>query len=315
MNPFSDVEALISESETSGLVMENVGLSGFSGTSLLGTLQRLGRRQAVHGDYLEVGVFQGLSLLSTASCTPARVFGIDNFSQLDSGSKNRSIIEDRIAMNGLQNVCLIDADFEEAFEGLGALLGKRQVSLYFVDGPHDYRSQLYCLEIVRPFLSPGAVIVVDDSNYRHVRQANHDFLVFNPEYALLFEAYTESHPDNMAPDKREMARRGWWNGVNIIVHDHDNALERVYPPVPNSRKMFENEHFIQSARLGMIAPELTMLVSAMSACNLRKTARQFAKLLVNARRVPEGMRGDYVAVNTWSKNLPRSRFNPTLGIR
>ena len=315
MLDFPSLQCLIRESNRLGKLKDTVGLSGFSGASLLGMLQRFADHQGHHGDYLEIGVFQGLSLISTAVCLQGIAYGVDNFSQHDRDSTNRSIVERGIAQNNTKNVTLIDADYEEAFATLGSRLGNRKIALYFVDGPHDYRSQLYCLLAARPFLSEGAIIVVDDSNYRHVRLANSDFLALNPEYALLFEAYSECHPDNMTPDQIRSARAGWWNGVNVIVHDPTSRLERTCPPTLKSRRMFENDHLTQSGKLGVLAPELTTLLSAISAGKIRVAARQLGKVIVTARRIPEDLRGDFVAVNTWSRDLPSARFNPSLGDR
>jgi hypothetical protein len=61
-----DIIKVIQESETTGLLKGNddVELAGFSGTKLLGTLQRLVKLFSTQGNtcYLEIGVFQGLTL-------------------------------------------------------------------------------------------------------------------------------------------------------------------------------------------------------------------------------------------------------------
>jgi hypothetical protein len=95
-----------------------------------------------------------------------------------------------------------------------------------------------------PYLADEAVIVVDDCNYKHVRQANRDFLITHPEYKLVFESYTSAHPNNQSEDVRKASRDGWWNGINIIAKDKDNALELIYPPVENDKSLFVNDHTI-----------------------------------------------------------------------
>jgi hypothetical protein len=58
-------------------------LSGFSGEKLVGAIQRLIRTQneSESSCYLEVGVFQGLTLLSASLANPeVACYGVDNFS-------------------------------------------------------------------------------------------------------------------------------------------------------------------------------------------------------------------------------------------
>ena len=177
-----------------------------------------------------------------------RAVGINDFSQFDPQRINRTTFESRRSGLGLKNVTLVNADYEDALEALHGTIGERKVGVYFVDGPHDYRSQLMCLLLAKPYLSEHAVIVVDDCNYEHVRQANSDFLRTNPEFRLFFEAYTPAHPNNMTDSQLECARRGWWNGVNVIVRDPEGLLEPICPDTPRGRDLFLATHEVQSHR-------------------------------------------------------------------
>ena len=182
---------------------------------MVGALQRVAQyqEQLNQGAYLEVGVFQGLTLLSVAGVlSKSRAFGVDTFAQFDEDGRNRRLINERIDLNQLKNVSMIEHDYEDALEALTEHIGDTKIGLYFVDGPHDYRSQLMCLLLATPFLSESAVIVVDDCNYPWVRLANRDFLISNPSFKLIFEAYMECHPGNMSEQKVALARKGWWNG-------------------------------------------------------------------------------------------------------
>ena len=246
---FTKLGQLISESEK-GVLKQIDGLTGYSGEMLVGALQRIAQYQEHlnQGAYLEVGVFQGLTLLSVAGAlSKSRAFGVDNFAQFDEDGRNRRLINERINLNRLRNVLLIECDYEDALEALGNHIGDTKIGLYFVDGPHDYRSQLMCLLLATPFLSESAVIVVDDCNYPWVRLANRDFLIGNPSFKLIFEAYTECHPGNMPEEKVTLARKGWWNGVNLIAYDPAGILESMYPPTSRSRQLYENEHLVLAA--------------------------------------------------------------------
>ena len=69
-------------------------------------------------------------------------FGVDNFRILDPEKKNLRIVEERISAFGVSNVRLINEDFEATLTDLDEHLGGAKVGVYFIDGPHDYRSQL-----------------------------------------------------------------------------------------------------------------------------------------------------------------------------
>lgn len=304
----------IQEAEEHGPLSEEPAGSGFSGKKLIGALQRLCR--VVLRDricYLEVGVFQGLTLLSAARAASGHaVYGIDNFSKHDPQGTNRSIVESRIRATGLENVHLIDKDFEDALENLDSLIESRKIGVYFVDGPHDYRSQLMCLELARPFLADPAVVVIDDSNYQHVRQANRDFLVTHSEFKLLFEAYTECHPRNMSGEQREKAKTGWWNGVNILLKDPDSLLAPMVPPTQRNRAFFFNDHGVHSDRHAACSAEGLRFCSSLLSWRFIQAGKELCKFYIHSRNTPPEQKGRFLKLNTFNQALPASRYNPSL---
>lgn len=274
-------------------------LSGFSGEKLLSSLMNLSKYNLNQEKvYLEVGVYQGMTLLSVANSlgSKSQVFGIDNFAFFDEDGKNESIVNSRIDKIGLQNVHLINMDYEEALENLSNYIGDKKVGVYFVDGPRDYRSQLMCLLLIQPFLSDDAIIIVDDCNYRHVRQANRDFLQTNNNFKLFFEAYTKSHPKNMTASEEMDARKGWWNGVNIIVRDKDDLLISAWPPTHRERILYENEHIIQASKY----PTLPII--------LNRYITKVGDLAVKLGKKRNILFGTYNAMNTYSEELSTSHF-------
>ena len=305
------LQGSIAESIEQGRLREVPGVEGLSGDSLVGLLQRVARQRCRRGTtcYVEVGVFRGLTLASVASVVDgARVFGIDNYSQFDPAGHNKGIVERALSAHGLANALLLDLDFEEALQTLGGHLGGERIGLYFVDGPHDYRSQRVCLDLVLPHLADDAVIIVDDSNYAHVRQANRDFLLAQPAFKLLYEAYTPAHPENLAPDERARLSRGWWNGVNVMIRDPDDRLPRMYPPAAE-RELFLNEHLVHANRLGLAAADAVSFADALTSFRLVRAAALLLRLVrtAGARR-----RGAWSDRNTHSDTLVAQRWNPGL---
>jgi hypothetical protein len=280
-------------------------LTGLSGRKLMQCLQRF--TQALCNQdtvYVEIGVFQGLTLISNAQANPSvPCFGIDNFSLFNEGRDNLAIVEGRIAKSGVKNAYVINLDYEEALRSLDHHIGSRKVGVFFVDGPHDYRSQLVPLLLAKPYLAGSCAIFVDDSNYAHVRQANGDFLRSHPEFALLFEAYTKAHVANLSPAEKEEVMASWWNGLNVMVRDPSGLLPRSYPPEDakhlyvESHEVFRHE-FAELAFSALMAAQRTLdgPIGEAEAAN----SELKAEMIEHRRLYPGRFRNQ----NTHSSNLP-----------
>jgi len=313
MSFIAQVQAAIREARNHGSAIEDQGvLTGYSGARLTALLQRATRllQDGEDGCYLEVGVFRGLTLLSVSLANPeVQCHGIDNFAFFDPEGENFEIVQDRAQKLGVENYSIINEDYEDAFSRLDTYLEGRQIGVYFVDGPHDYRSQLMCLQLALPYLHTNAVIVVDDSNYRHVRQANRDFLAVCPEFKLLFEAYTPAHPKNLSEEDHKQAKEGWWNGVNVLVRDEDDELPQHYPPTPNDRSLYLNEHHIHAAKYAELAPQLLHMLSDISNARVLRAFKRIGAVL---RRIAKHeFRARYSTMNTYSGDLPESHLIET----
>ncbi|MBI5162511.1 MAG: class I SAM-dependent methyltransferase [Magnetospirillum sp.] len=264
---FRQVIGALHEAQATGLVSDKGRdvLGGLSGRATVGALQRFVGLFGGRSDicYLEVGVFQGLSLLSVAIEHPDfACFGVDNFSILDPKGENLGIVQERTARLKATNATLINMDFEAALERIDTLTGGRKVAVYFIDGAHDYRSQLMGLLLIKPHLAEQAVIVVDDANYPDVRQSTRDFLVSHPEFKMVFEAYSAGHPANLDDATRTACEAGFLNGVNVLVKDVGRVLPEMLPPVPASRHLYVNEWLVHRHRLAELAPEAMDLAQA-----------------------------------------------------
>ena len=267
----------IEESDQRGAVKVLDYLSGFSGNKLLGALQRTTNLLDSSQVYCEIGVFQGMSLVSVAAANPeVTCIGIDNFALFDAEKKHRKIIEERAHKAQCSNIILIESDYEKSLDQLQEQLCGRKIGVFFIDGPHDYRSQFMCLMLFKEFLSENAVVFVDDSNYSHVRQANSDFLKTNKDCTLIYEKYTHKHPNNMNNEELAAARDGWWNGINIIFYSTKMTSQQVLPVTYSDRLLHENEHILHSMKYAEVAPAAVRLASTLKPLNIRS----FIKALI-----------------------------------
>lgn len=280
------------------------GITGFSGKKILALLQNLVTCLDPQKEvYLEVGVFQGLSLMSVAKVYEGSAYGIDNFSQFDPEKKNYNLIKEHCLRLGIGNANLLNNDLEIALKNLPDFLNGKKIGLYFVDGPHDYRSQLLCLLLARPYLSDNAVIVIDDCNYRHVRQANDDFLSVYPAYKLALEKYTVCHPHNMSADEKQEAMDGWWDGINVLINDNNNIWPFRKIRTFENRLLFYNDQYIHSARFADCAPEAIKIANVLSPLRPLKLISRLINLRKNVKKSNPIFRGKFNHLNTYSDDL------------
>lgn len=293
----ADIHTAIQDAARNGLEVrppEGV-LSGFAGEKLTGLLQRFPKLTT--GAYLEIGTYQGSSLLHTALANPdIECFGIDNFAFFDPSGANKQMVIDRARTLGVSNYILVEKDFEDT-----QAEWTTKVGTYFIDGPHDYRSQFICLAHAPRFMSRNGVILVDDANYPHVRKATADFLRFWPEYKLDFEAYSDCHPYNMTEAQLAEAKAGWWGGVHVIVHDPDDSFEGLAPPCPDNSQ-FIRDHEVHAGRWAPVAAYALDAVSAV--VRPWEMPRAIAKTIRERLRTGGEIKGRYRFCNTDSEGLP-----------
>lgn len=302
----------VRDADTHGLASDagQEVLGGLSGSKTVGVLQRLTDlfSDDPRACYLEIGVFQGLTLLSVAINQPGfPCFGIDNFSLLDPDGKNLGIVRERTAKLGLDNATLINMDYEDALESLEDHIGNRKIGVYFVDGAHDYRSQLMGLMLAFPYLHDNAVILIDDANYDFVRQSTRDFLLTHPEYKMVFEGYSPAHPANMAPEILAEWETGWLNGINILVRDPEGHLPVMLPPTERDRTLYVNEWLVHRHGLAELAPEALALAQTAIAGADETEAR--TRLIHRHGELVSHMEGRFPDRNTYSASLTEGRFN------
>lgn len=164
--------------------------------------------------YCEIGTYQGTTLIGALLDRPGRMaYAVDNFSEFDREGKNQEKLQENLQKFNLENqVCFCNQDFEEFFLELREIEKENKIGVYLYDGAHDYRSQLIGLLLVRPFLAPKSIVIVDDANQRAVQQANWDFIAANPECELLLEMFT---PGDGYPT--------FWNGIQILSWDVEKS--------------------------------------------------------------------------------------------
>ena len=153
--------------------------------------------------YVEVGVFHGASLIaSMLGNEDKRIVGIDNFSFRGVSLEK---VEANVERFGLRRPEVVVGD---AFELIpqGAMEGP--VGVWYYDAAHDYESQVEGLRIAEPLLAPGALMIVDDTDWTDVDRAMDDYVAAQPRARRI-----------LTIDGRERGSPHWWEGMQVLVWD------------------------------------------------------------------------------------------------
>ena len=154
--------------------------------------------------YVEIGVFHGASLAAAMlGQSDGRFVAIDDFS-FDGTS--REDIQTNLEHFGLALPELVVGDVFERVRS-GALDGI-PVGVWYYDASHSYEAQLEGLRIAEPFLVPGALLVVDDTDWEKVERALDDYLAEQPRAREI-----------VSVDGRDRGAPQWWAGMRVFVWD------------------------------------------------------------------------------------------------
>lgn len=148
--------------------------------------------------YVNIGTFQGFSLIAGLIDTTCKVEGIDNFSQF-SGPKD--IFLKNYDQYKRDNSKFFDQDYVEYLQNK-----TEPIQFYFYDGPHKYRDQYNAIKLANHLLYKGSIVMVDDTNANGVKEGTFDALRdLNRNYNIWIDLRTahNKHPT-------------FWNGILIL---------------------------------------------------------------------------------------------------
>ncbi len=154
--------------------------------------------------YVEIGVYHGASLIAAMlGNEDKRLVGIDSFAFRDASLDK---VEANVARYGLRPPEIIVGDAFELVPA-GALEGTA-VGVWYYDAAHSYEAQLDGLRIAEPLLAPGALVIVDDTDWDDVDRALVDYLAEQPRARRL-----------LTIDGKSRGAPHWWEGMQILTWD------------------------------------------------------------------------------------------------
>jgi predicted O-methyltransferase YrrM len=154
--------------------------------------------------YVEVGVFHGASLIAAMLGNEGKRFvGIDSFEFRDASLEK---VEANLARYGLELPEIVVGD---AFELVPAgALEDVVIGLWYYDASHSYEAQLEGLRIAEPHLAPGALVIVDDTDWDDVDRAMDDYVASQTRARRV-----------LTIDGKSRGAPQWWEGMQVLVWD------------------------------------------------------------------------------------------------
>ncbi len=173
--------------------------------------------------FLNIGVWHGFTFLSGLLKNPNQLcIGVDNFSvhqKVDAkghpeyqGMKRflyrqvdrwaRSSFLKRFELLRTRRHYFVEIDYVEYFRKVH----KHPIGFYLYDAQHRYKDQLLALQLAEPFMKPGCLILIDDTNSEDNYAATLDFIKQSKHhYQILMDVKTAGnrHPT-------------FWNGLILF---------------------------------------------------------------------------------------------------
>ena len=154
--------------------------------------------------YVEIGVFHGASLIAAMLGNEQKRFvGIDRFGFREATLEG---VHTNLARFGLAGPEILVGD---AFDLVpGGALEDVPVGVWYYDAAHSYEAQLEGLRIAEPLLVPGALVIVDDTDWDYVARALDDYVAEQPRARRI-----------LTLDGKSRGAPQWWEGMQVLVWD------------------------------------------------------------------------------------------------
>ena len=154
--------------------------------------------------YVEIGVYHGASLIAAMLGNEDKRFvGVDRFAFRDASLEK---VHANLARFGLTPPEIVVGD---AFELVpSGALRDVPIGIWYYDAAHSYEAQVQGLRIAEPLLVPGALVIVDDTDWDDVARAMDDYLAEQPRATRI-----------LTLDGKSRGAPQWWEGMQVLVWD------------------------------------------------------------------------------------------------
>lgn len=153
--------------------------------------------------YVEVGTYQGGSIISALLHNDASAIGVDSFGEFKDTNSMERTMENLLRFGVQARVGMLNMGYQKFFSEVDPRIN---IGAYYYDGEHNYEGQLAGMEAAWPYLHPGSIVMVDDLIYPEVSRAVNQFIanhVNNLKFTFVILPTESIDPV-------------WWNGVCVL---------------------------------------------------------------------------------------------------
>jgi hypothetical protein len=158
--------------------------------------------------YLEIGTWKGSSVCSAMCGNNASIVCIDNWSEF--GGPKKEFVTNFNTYKGTNNARFIEND---CFKVDISQLPK--FNIYMYDGNHTKDSHYNALVHYYNCLDDVFIFIVDDWNWKDVRDGTYDSLT-KLKLSVLYEKEIRLTTDNSVTPQPYLSQN-WWNGIYVAI--------------------------------------------------------------------------------------------------
>lgn len=165
--------------------------------------------------YLEIGVYKGSSTCAAMCGNKAEVICVDNWSECGGIKNKNEFISNFNKFKGENDAKFIEKDCfkltqADLFQG-----NEEKFNIYMYDGPHQKNNHYNALKYFLPYLDDTFIFIVDDWNWRDVRDGTKQALK-DTGLKILYEHEVRLTFDNSVTPRPALTET-WWNGIYFGV--------------------------------------------------------------------------------------------------
>lgn len=196
----------LAEQNSSSISPELIAMEGMTGTKTRHFYNNLLKREDTR--YLEIGTWKGSSVCSAMYKNRATVVCIDNWSEF--GGPKDEFLTNFNTYRGENNASFIEQDCYTV-----DVSHLPKFNIYMYDGNHTKDSHYKALVHYYNCLDDMFIFIVDDWNWKDVREGTRDSLQ-QLKLRVLYEKEIRLTDDNSVTP-RPLLEETWWNGIYVAL--------------------------------------------------------------------------------------------------
>jgi hypothetical protein len=211
-NAFEKAEK--SESKITDEILKMEGMSGKKTRHFYNNLLNIANAR-----YLEIGTWKGSSVCSAMCGNKAKVVCIDNWSGF--GGPKNEFLRNFDTYKGENEAMFIEQDCYKV-----DISKLPKFNVYMYDGNHTKESHYKALSHYYDCLDDMFVFVVDDWNWKWVRDGTNESIK-KLNLSILYQKTIRTTNNNKLPPPESEIKKQWHNGIYVAILEKNKALPDI----------------------------------------------------------------------------------------